>query len=453
MQFSFKRLLLPVLVLTFFLPSCWAYGAPATGAAVDFTDLSGHWAKQSIEKIYAIGYVTGFPDNTYRPDQPVNCLEALTMVLDGANYGEQIAKMKKQKNASPSLYPVPWGQDYLDFAVQQKFLPEGMLKNFQYDRPITRAELASVLARAFYFTASGSQGTFTDTQNIPEDNRTDVQAVSKNGLMSGYNDGSFRPAGRVSRGEMAAILAKLYDQGWIHLDPKRKLTGWVSKVTAAKNGLEIELNSLNGIQKVNANANCKGYWQGTAMDLQQAVNYRVEILLDTKKKAAYVEFLERRNFTPAQQEVYVSYLRLAEGEPVIMTVKNSISQEVDYPVAWDAEVTDDKSKSKTKKDLLKKLKENQYLKLGLTPGGTVKSVNILDTKTITGEISSLDRKLQLVGKRSSSKYVPDQFYGWSSGRLIDKDGDEISDIDVGDKVKITYIGEPFYERVLEIQKL
>lgn len=96
---------------------------------------------------------------------------------------------------------------------------------------------------------------------------------------------------------------------------------------------------------------------------------------------------------------------------------------------------------------------DQFVKLGVTSGGEVKDITILDVKTITGKVASLDRKLRLESKTSNSKkYVPDEFWGWDSGRLVDKDGEEISKIEVGDNVKIYYIGEPFYERVLQIQK-
>lgn len=443
MGLFFKGLFVMLMTIFLFPQMSWAIIAPDQ---VDFTDVSGHWAKQSIEKINAVGLVNGFPDNTFRPDQPVSCLEAITMVMNGAGFRDQIAKVKRIKGATPSAYPVPWGQSDIDFAVKQKFIPEAVLKNFRTDRPINRGELAALLVRAFYLTG----------QDGMNDDETVIQTVYSNGLMSGYPDGSFRPQGQVSRGEMAAILAELYQQGWIHVDPKRKITGWVSRVAQVKNGLEIEVNSPNGTQKVLANPACKGYWQGQKVELQQAVNYRVEVLLDTKRKAAYIEFLERRNFSPVRKDVYASYLRMADGEPVILTLKDLLGEEVDYPIAWDAEIIDEKSKGKATKnrDLLKKLKVDQFVKLGLTSNETIKSMSILDVKKISGKVDRVGRTLVLERKStgSSKKYEPDEFWGWDSGRLVDKDGEEISTIKVGDSVTIIYIGEPFYERVLEIQR-
>lgn len=445
------RCILILLVVTFMPASSWAINS---SSEIVLSDIQGHWAQRDIEKVVAIGLDKGFQDNTFKPNQPVGNLDAITEILKGSGYNEQITKLKKGKNTPASAYPVPTNQNYMDFAVQQKFLPQDMLQNFKYDKPITRAQLATILARTFYFTAGEVSLNFLDIKSIPQAYLADIQAVVQRNLMSGYPDGTFRPLNTVSRGELAAIMSKVYDQGWLQLDSKRLVSGWVAGVTQGKNGWEIQLNSLKGTQKVVANLHCKAYFQGHSIDIQQIVNYRINGILNEKKRLAYVELLERRNFSPVQNEVYGSYLRHAEGEPVILTVKNLNNEEVDYPVAWDAQITDEKSKSKSNKDLLKKLKEGQFVKLGLTSGGTLKEMTLLDVKTITGVVERIDRALYLESKGtgSSKKYIPDHFYGWDFGRLVDKNGDEISSISPQDKVKITYIGDPFYERVLEIQK-
>lgn len=431
----------------------WAQGVQA--AAVDFKDIQQHWAKPAIEKITAIGLLTGFQDKTFRPNQPISYLEAITSSLDGAGYAAHVKKMKQSKNSPASAYPVPTQQNYVDFAVQQNFLPSAMLNNFRHDKPISRGELAFLLAQSLYLDVPANKAYFTDEAYIPMEYRPAVQALSQLKIMSGYPDGTFRVQDQITRAELAAIFSKLYEQGWLDLDAKRKVSGWVADVTKDKKGLVVQLNSLQGTQKIPANANCKVYWQGRPLKLEDAVNYRLEGILDNKRKLAYVELIDRRNFSPVQREVYASYLRQAAGEPLLLTVKDLLNEEVDFPVAWDAEISDEKSKSKTSKDLLTKLKPGQFLKLGLTSGGTVKSLTILEVKNISGEIDRINRALYLVEKKSGSskKYVPDHFYGWDAGRIVDKEGEDTADPDEQDKVKILYIGEPFYERVLEIQVL
>ena len=452
MKFFLKGFIL-TLVLLVFSTTGWAANT-AQQQIPYLTDIQGHWAKPAVEKVYALGLDKGFPDGTFRPNQSVQCLEAITTILNSTGYKEQVAKIKRAKNAPANPYPVPRNQNYMDFAVQQKFIPSDMLKTFKYDRPINRGELAALLAKTLYLMPPSTGKIFTDSKTMPAEYLAAAQAVNDHGIMSGYPDGSFRPQASVSRGELAAILNKLYDQGWVKVDAKRKIDGWVAGVAQGKKGLEVEVNSLKGTQKIVVSENCQVYYLGQIMDIKQIVNYRISGILDDRRQLAYLELQERRSFSPVQRDTYGSFLRLAEGEPMMFTVKDLICEEVDYPVAWDAVITDEKSKSKSSKDLLKKIKVDQFVKLGLTSGGTIKEITLLDVKSISGEIDRINRALYLKsGKGNSKKYVPDHFYGWDAGRLVDKEGKEISDVSENDKVKILYIGEPFYERVLEIQKL
>lgn len=48
---------------------------------VTFSDLTGsHWAFSEIQKASAKGYISGFPDNTFRPDQPVTREQFATII-------------------------------------------------------------------------------------------------------------------------------------------------------------------------------------------------------------------------------------------------------------------------------------------------------------------------------------------------------------------------------------
>lgn len=52
------------------------------------SDISGHWAQKVIERVAATGVMTGYPDGTFKPDQPMTRAEAAVLVDRILNYKE-----------------------------------------------------------------------------------------------------------------------------------------------------------------------------------------------------------------------------------------------------------------------------------------------------------------------------------------------------------------------------
>jgi len=48
--------------------------------AHDFGDIVGHWAERSIAAAANRGWILGYPDGTFRPDQPITRVEAMTLI-------------------------------------------------------------------------------------------------------------------------------------------------------------------------------------------------------------------------------------------------------------------------------------------------------------------------------------------------------------------------------------
>ncbi|WP_286724762.1 S-layer homology domain-containing protein, partial [Pelotomaculum sp. PtaB.Bin117] len=229
---------LDILLLIMVIFSC-IYSVPVQAATVQnvifFEDLNGHWARSDISRLAALEMVKGYPDHTFKPDQLVNRLETVVLIIRSGGFTAEAEKMaaagnsKKKRNANSTssvktkqMPKVPWGQSYIGLAVEKGFLAPDDPEGYDYAGPVTRLEVAELLARAMYLVPpslgdksapaendpttevnSASAKTLSDLDMLKLEERTLVNAVVNANVMSGYPDGTFRPLDTLTRGEMA----------------------------------------------------------------------------------------------------------------------------------------------------------------------------------------------------------------------------------------------------------
>ncbi len=119
--------------------------------SVTFTDIAKNPYQTEIIRAQELNIVQGFPDGTFRPNQPVTREQAVSMIVDA------IALMTPvDLNATPTspvrpFLDVPgdrWGAAKINWA-QWNLLPAGTpTGRFRPEEPITRADLVSFLRRA-----------------------------------------------------------------------------------------------------------------------------------------------------------------------------------------------------------------------------------------------------------------------------------------------------------------
>lgn len=150
-----------------------------------------------------IEYISGYPDNTVRPDGNVTRAEAVTMLVRLKAYplteGEEIFKDVKA-NA--------WYAPFISAAYKNNILEEKKGEAFRPDEKITRAELAQLISHL-------------DKKNNAKANFPDIAghkyeaAINQsfgNKRIAGYPDGSFKPDNAITRAETARILNSLFDR-------------------------------------------------------------------------------------------------------------------------------------------------------------------------------------------------------------------------------------------------
>ncbi|MGE5560568.1 MAG: S-layer homology domain-containing protein [Chloroflexota bacterium] len=183
-----------------------------------FADSVRHWAERQINAMILRGVIDGYDDGTFRPDRAVSRAEFIKLVV--AACGETDWSVAAQSFADVSQgHPL---HACVEAAVRHGWLVPGDYRDadgFCRLRPegaCTRREAATLVVRAAGLAAhaAGLAGTglpWADTAGQPGWAGGFLLAAAERGLMNGYPDGSFHPAGTLTRAEAATIIARLVD--------------------------------------------------------------------------------------------------------------------------------------------------------------------------------------------------------------------------------------------------
>lgn len=186
--------------------------APPQGPAPAFSDVSpSYWAYDVISQLNSAGYVYGYPDNTFKPDNAMTRAE-FAAVLD------KVLKLPAYNPATPDfsdVSPRDWFYGSVENTVYAG-LVKGYGQTFAPNNQITREELATVLVRALNGQDQAGAGMsvqtdFTDDSGISGWARGYVAAAVENGLLRGYPDNSFRAKSSATRAEVCALIANFLD--------------------------------------------------------------------------------------------------------------------------------------------------------------------------------------------------------------------------------------------------
>lgn len=182
--------------------------------AVSVKDIKDHWAELTVQKLMENGNLTGFPDNTFRPEYRVTRAEFTVMVIKGL--GMEIQPYKEQLKFADNDKIPTWAQSYIGIAVDKGIIKGDAKNNFRPSDLITREEMAVIIVQALKSVgALSEQATkeivYIDKNNIGTWALAAVTTAVQKGIIAGYADNSFRPKNKASRAEAAAMIHKLME--------------------------------------------------------------------------------------------------------------------------------------------------------------------------------------------------------------------------------------------------
>ncbi|MFH1826591.1 MAG: S-layer homology domain-containing protein [bacterium] len=195
-----------------------SYLGPAEGAAkktlitkreliaplTNFDDIpSDYWARQQIEQLATAGVISGYPDNTFRPEGEITRAELCTLLMK--SQGESAVESSLNFN---DLAKNHWAAPYIAQAVGEEVVTGYPDNTFKPQGSVNRAEGITIFARfdklpetrvsvPFYRDLPGRHWAFKY-----------VEAAREAGMLDYIQWKVFVPQQRLTRAEAAYILAK-----------------------------------------------------------------------------------------------------------------------------------------------------------------------------------------------------------------------------------------------------
>jgi hypothetical protein len=180
---------------------------PATAQNAEFADVgSSYWARPFIENLASEQIIAGFPDGTFKPDQPVTRAQFAAIVRNAFDqpYGRTAPRFS-DVNASY------WANAAIADAYSQGFLSGYPNGAFQPEQQIPRVQALVALANGLNYSPQGSineaLGRYRDAGQIPGYGESPVAAATENRLVVNYpNVDMLQPQRTATRADVAAFI-------------------------------------------------------------------------------------------------------------------------------------------------------------------------------------------------------------------------------------------------------
>jgi len=179
-----------------------------------FRDLSNHYAKGAIEKLYSLGIYSD-TSNFFSPNTPMKRLD-FTIAI-GKAVDLRVMEEKASKKPTTSVFK-DVKRTIKDYGYIESAVNKGIIKGvtpdyFKPDNAITRAQAAAIFVRALGLENKapepGYVTKFTDDAQIPDYSRDGIYIVNELGLMTGDPvTGRFNPNQPLTRAQASVVLER-----------------------------------------------------------------------------------------------------------------------------------------------------------------------------------------------------------------------------------------------------
>ncbi len=276
------------------------------GVKANFSDTQGHWAEAAVDALNNQGIVAGFPEGGFRPDAPVTRAEYAAMVNKA--FGDRTPVRSGQDFPDTATH---WASRAIRQANALGFIagyPEGI---FGPENNINRVEALVALASGLGLEGSTDLANFyIDADQTPDWAFSQLNAATRSGIrIQGPNSNQLNPFQQASRADIAVFIYQALQGDTtgaidIVLSPATAETTWVvvdvteTRIDVAVLGGTVVVGLSNDSKEVAAQQRYSLYPGEFGSYQDQIIPLSQEERLSLATSEEVVAFVDANSWTP-----------------------------------------------------------------------------------------------------------------------------------------------------------
>ena len=180
--------------------------APVQVYAASFPDITGHWAEPYINSAINKGITTGYSDGTFKPDKPVTRAEFASMMNKALGNAETTPITFTDVPSSEWYYSdvsKSVAAAYVSGYDNNSFKPNNPITREEAAVMISRIVPG--------YGTTGNLRSFGDYESISDWALTGMQKSNGKGYVGAYNDGDLHPKDKLTRAQTVKIICDIID--------------------------------------------------------------------------------------------------------------------------------------------------------------------------------------------------------------------------------------------------
>lgn len=198
-----------------YLGTRMAYADPDKGADADIINIYGKQSSSGstvkvgpqLNRDDHVAYIMGYPDGTVQPEGQITRAEACTIFFRLLTDSSRDYYFSKT-NDYTDVNAGDWFNNAISTLSNAGIVTGYNDGTFRPNQPITRGEMAKIIANF----ANLNKGTKSFTDLSGHWSKTYVELAAGNGWIAGYPDGSFRPDQKITRAETVTMINRVLER-------------------------------------------------------------------------------------------------------------------------------------------------------------------------------------------------------------------------------------------------